>query len=53
MMEEHWAVNRFHDLMVDYVPTDEELSNLRFAVMLYISKALYFDHLSTFLDPRM
>ena len=43
MMEEHWAVNRFHDLMVDYVPTDEELSNLRFAVMLYISKALYFD----------
>ena len=43
-MEEHWAVNRIHDLMVDYIPTDQELSDLRFAIMLYISKALYFDY---------
>ena len=43
MMEKHWTVNRLNDLMVDYKPTDEELSNLRFAVMLYVSKALYFE----------
>ena len=42
-MESEWSLNRAHDLMVTYTPTDQELIDLRFSVMLYISKALYFD----------
>jgi hypothetical protein len=42
-MEKSWSLERLHDLMVAYTPTNQELKDLRFAIMLYISKALYFD----------
>ena len=41
-IESGWDVDRIHDLMVNYSPDLEDLYNLRFSVMLYISKALYF-----------
>jgi len=42
-MQNDWNLDRVHDLMVSYTPTDEELRSLKFSMMLYISKALYFD----------
>jgi len=42
-MEKEWELNRVHDLMVSYTPTEKELKELRLSMMLYISKALYFD----------
>ncbi len=42
-MEEVWALDRINDLMVSHSPTQKELNDLQFSVMLYISKALYFD----------
>ena len=38
-----WGLDRLHDLMGRYNPSKKELTELRFAVMLYISKAFYFD----------
>jgi len=42
-METSWSVERVKDLIVRHKPSPEELKNLRFSIMLYISKALYFD----------
>ena len=42
-MKDSWGLDSIHDLMVYYNPTEKELSNLRFAVMLYISKAMNFN----------
>ena len=42
-MEKLWNLERVHDLMVAYTPTEKEIKDLRFSIMLYISKALYFE----------
>ena len=42
-MKDSWDLDSIHDLMLYYNPTEKELSDLRFVVMLYISKALYFE----------
>ena len=42
-MKNSWGLDSLHDLMLYYNPTNEELSSLKFSVMLYISKAFYFD----------
>ncbi len=42
-MKDTWDLNSIHDLMLYYKPTKKELDDLRFSVMLYISKACYFD----------
>ncbi len=41
-----WDLESIHDLMVYYTPDKVELENLKFSVMLYISKAMYFDFTS-------
>ena len=41
-----WRLDNLHELLVCYTPQDEDLTNLRFALMLYISKALYFEFTS-------
>ena len=45
-MKNSWGLDSLHDLMLYYNPTNEELSSLKFSVMLYISKAFYFDFTS-------
>lgn len=45
-MEKDWNLLRVHDLMVSYSPTEKEINDLRFSIMLYISKALYFNFTS-------
>ena len=45
-MKNLWNLNEVHDLFVYYQPTPEELEDLRFSVMLYISKAFYFNYTS-------
>ena len=41
-MKDTWNLNKIHDLMLYYSPTDQELKDLNFSIMLYISKAFYF-----------
>ncbi|MBH09565.1 MAG: hypothetical protein CMG74_04275 [Candidatus Marinimicrobia bacterium] len=41
-----WRLNSLHELLVFYSPQKNDLNELRFALMLYISKALYFDFTS-------
>ena len=38
-----WGLDKMHDLILYYTPTEQKLTDLRFSIMLYISKALYFD----------
>lgn len=38
-----WGTNQIHDLFIDYTPPSELLEDLKFSIMLYISKAFYFD----------
>jgi len=47
LMEKDWSLERIHDLMVSYTPTKKELDDLNFSIMLYISKAMYFDFTSS------
>ena len=42
-VKDTWGLDSMHDLILYYNPTDKELSDLRFSIMLYISKAFYFD----------
>ena len=42
-MKNTWKLDSLHDLILYYNPTEKELTDLRFSIMLYISKALYFD----------
>ena len=42
-MKSIWGLDSIHDLMLYHNPNEKELNDLRFAVMLYISKALYFE----------
>ncbi len=42
-MKDSWDLDSIHDLMLYYNPTEKELNNLRFAVMLYVSKAMNFN----------
>jgi len=42
-IKDTWDLKTIHDLMVYYTPKHNELENLKFSIMLYISKAMYFD----------
>ena len=45
-IKDTWELDRLHELLVYYSPQEKDLYNLRFALMLYISKALYFEFTS-------
>jgi hypothetical protein len=42
-MKKSWSLESMHDLMLYHLPPDDLLKDLRLSIMLYISKALYFD----------
>ena len=42
-MNRAWELESMHELMSTYTPTPEDLEELRFSMMLYISRALYFN----------
>jgi len=42
-IKESWNLDQIHDLFMSFTPTPNLLEDLRFSVMLYISKAFYFD----------
>jgi hypothetical protein len=42
-MKESWNLDQVHDLFMSYSPSPHLLEELKFSVMLYISKAFYFD----------
>ena len=45
-IKNNWQLDSLHELLVYYSPREEDLYNLRFALMLYISKALFFEFTS-------
>ena len=45
-IKDTWKLDSLHELLVYYSPREKDLYNLRFALMLYISKALYFEFTS-------
>ena len=42
-MKDAWQFEKMHDLLIHKMPPENLLNELRFSIMLYISKAFYFD----------
>jgi len=42
-MNKSWGLEKVHDLMSSYTPSEKKMQELRLAMMLYISRAFYFD----------
>ena len=42
-MKYAWQFEKMHDLLIHKMPPENLLNELRFSIMLYISKAFYFD----------
>jgi hypothetical protein len=43
MIKNQWGLDQIHDLFMSHTPPQNLLNDLKFSVMLYISKAFYFE----------